>query len=78
MPNAALSRAANKAKPVATVPTIVDPARKPTVPASAKTKPTNCAKRSGATGSRSLTGESRGADREDYGLQCENDGGGGQ
>ncbi len=97
MPNAALSRAANKAKPVATVPTIVDPARKPTVPASAKTKPTNCAKRSGATGSRSLTGESRGgdelaedlavraalgaeyrSDREDYGLQCENDGGGGQ
>ena len=54
-PKTALSRAAPSAKPVATRPTTVAPARKPTRPTIAKAKPTAWANRGGA-GSSSCAG----------------------
>ncbi len=48
-------------EPVAMPPTMPAPSRKATAPTAAKVSPTPCANRSGATGSRSTVGLSRGA-----------------
>ena len=61
MPKAALRKAATKANAVATRPSVISPVAKPMVPTTANTKPTSCANFSGGTGSRSVTGPSRGA-----------------
>src|SRR3954470_3259219 len=60
-PVTALSRAATSARPVATAPTSGAPVRYPVAPTTANIRPTSCAKRGGASGSRSRTGPSRGA-----------------
>ena len=61
MPNAALRNAANSANAVATTPSSGIPAANPITPKTANTSPTNWANFNGGTGSRSLTGLSRGA-----------------
>src|ERR1700752_1445903 len=62
MAKAALRNAATRANAVATRPTSGTVAN-PATPATANTKPTNWANFNGATGSRSVTGPSRGATR---------------
>src|SRR6478609_5238299 len=61
MPKAALRNAANNANAVAMTPSSGIPAANPITPNTAKTSPTNWANFNGGTGSRSLTGLSRGA-----------------
>ena len=63
MPKAALRNAATSANPVAIRPSSGTPAANPTAPTTANTKPTSWANFSGGTGSRSVTGPSRGATR---------------
>ncbi|CNL52260.1 Uncharacterised protein [Mycobacterium tuberculosis] len=63
MPNAAFKNAATSAAAVAITPTKNAPPAKPAVPTTAKIRPTSWANFRGGTGSRSLTGPTRGATR---------------
>src|SRR5690606_18767653 len=63
---ATLRNAANSAAAVATIPSVVDPEAYPSTPTTAKTRPTACANRGGASSSRSAGGPRRGCTATRY------------